>query len=746
MSNYTIQTGVWVNYDTSPALGATLTVSIRWGNYLIAALSSLVAWAGASAWSIVSYALHQRLAAVRNKDVLHQQLQVHFRTGGSFLDSWFDGLHLHRAWKGRVGHVRRRTLTVSVLALILFLVFTAAGIFVAEVATKSYQDVLVLAAPNDCGNIIFQDQPGRHNAVIDEVFGLQNDIYFWARNYARDIKAQGRESSFSVPSLPFTSHEMECPYSNGTTCLGANRTQGPAWMMESGPLNSHTHFGINAPEQDRVTWGVIGTCAVVDAQNLTIAPYWRMDNYNGTQINNSYVGILQQFGPDLGYDSNLMFEVPVNLMYERTGFFSQRGMWSPITETPDKAITGPPFDRKDADMVMITTTQGLMFYYQPVDDPYFFAHRAVTGDEYATDMNTTVYYSSQLFGLMVCSEQQQLCNPNTNQCTNWNASQGVYDAVQYNTLDLNNAQLATAMAIVSSLQHVGGFLGFSARGTSNLMIAEQRGVRSGSSVPPNQWIKEVELWFAANLAGIQNTLLLWIAKPWPQGHPETLYQFVNLTYLDLDYAKHNVTREKDTICHSQLIRSSAAVQNFSVLALVIVIVICTAVIVAGLLLPGCISFSRNRRRMRGKGLSPAAEAGRVARIADAKYNVLAMALQGAGVGGWERRGGSEIPVTKGPVAILPPMEKDGMAAYPCAACVICRVPTGESESESDGKAAGEKKPVLKVDTEVVACDGDNKEKRKGSKGESFRGLDRHLTEVTLVASPVEVEDKGRHDR
>lgn len=150
MSNYTIQTGVWVNYASGPAVGATLTVSIRWGNYLIAALSSLVGWAGASAWSIASYALHQRLAAAKERDVLHQQLQVHFRTAGSFFDSWLDGLGLHRAWTGRAEKVKRRTLTVSLLALLFFVVFMAAGIFVAEVATKRYVVLSISVSKTPC--------------------------------------------------------------------------------------------------------------------------------------------------------------------------------------------------------------------------------------------------------------------------------------------------------------------------------------------------------------------------------------------------------------------------------------------------------------------------------------------------------------------------------------------------------------------------------------------------------------------
>ncbi|KAK3940012.1 hypothetical protein QBC46DRAFT_314648 [Diplogelasinospora grovesii] len=742
MSNYTIQTGViWVNHDTSPALGATLTVTIRWGNYLIAALSSLVAWAGAGAWSIAAYVLHQRLAAVRDKDVLHQQLQVHFRTAGSFCDSWIDGLSLHRAWRGRPGvrQVKRRTLAVSLLALVVFLIFTAAGVFVAEVATKSYQDVLVLAAPSDCGDFVFvTDNTTIHSALVDVVTGYQNDANFWARNYARDAyhQSRSRESAFALPSLPYTGYEVPCPYNNGTACFGPNQTaDGSAWRMETGPLNSHIHFGMNAPQQDRVTWATTATCAVVDPANLTIAPYWRIDNYHGHEVNNTYIGILQQFGPDLGYDSNLMFEIPANLMYERTGFFSQRGLWFPgIADGDGKAITGYPFNRTDADMAMITTTQGLMFYYAPVDDPYFFAHQAVTGDEQAIDLNTTVYYPSNLFGLMVCTEQQQICDPNTHQCTPWSGLQRLENAVYNNTLGLKDAQLATAMRIMWTIRYIGSMLPQAAHGTTNLLIAEENGARGGSSVPPNQWMKEVELWFAANLAGIQNSLLQWVAKPWPQGHPETMYgDFVNLTASDTMYADYNVTSQMNTLCKNQLIRSNAAVQNFSVLALLLVIVLCVLIIATAFLLPVCVNYSRNRRMLRKGSLSRAAEAGRIARLADGKYSVLAMALQGAGIGIGEKEscwvvGQDEIPVTKGPVPVHPPVERNGLASYPTyAVCMGCR---GKTEAENSGEKRW-KKPTLRVYTTMEPIEEDSPGK-----------LDRRETEQTLVSSPVEQRGKG----
>lgn len=186
---------------------------------------------------------------------------------------------------------------------------------------------MVLAAANDCGDLIFQDSQANNNEYLDTITDYVSDAAFWARNYARDAYgfdgSQPRESSFSRPTLPITSFETPCPYSNGTTCLGVNETEGPAWRMQTGPLNSHIHFGINAPAQDRVTFSKDVTCAVINATTLTTKPYSRIDNVQGHQINTTYIGILQQYAEDIGGDSNLAFEIDANLIYERVGFYIQ---------------------------------------------------------------------------------------------------------------------------------------------------------------------------------------------------------------------------------------------------------------------------------------------------------------------------------------------------------------------------------------------------------------------------------------
>lgn len=126
-----------------------------------------------------------------------------------------------------------------------------------------------------------------------------------------------------MAQLPFASGPITCPYTNGTTCLGPNATEGPAWNMDSGYLDSYTHFGINSRKQDRISFRQTSTCAVVDPTNLTTAPYWRMEKLGDHELNMTYIGILMEYGPDIGGDSNLAFEIGANLMFERTGFFSQ---------------------------------------------------------------------------------------------------------------------------------------------------------------------------------------------------------------------------------------------------------------------------------------------------------------------------------------------------------------------------------------------------------------------------------------
>jgi hypothetical protein len=112
------------------------------------------------------------------------------------------------------------------------------------------------------------------------------------REYASLVYNTSRQyqSTLVRPTLSWTGRAIDCPHqwSVNTTCLGPNATAGPAWEMDSGPLNSHDDFGINAPVQDRVALRKLVTCAVLDPKKFIVGPRELPGKFQGTPVNVSY--------------------------------------------------------------------------------------------------------------------------------------------------------------------------------------------------------------------------------------------------------------------------------------------------------------------------------------------------------------------------------------------------------------------------------------------------------------------------
>ena len=304
------------------------------------------------------------------------------------------------------------------------------------------------------------------------------------------------------------------------------------------------------------------------------------------------------------------------------------------------------------------------------------------------------------------------------------------------------------------------------------MIGEQYGASSSASVPQDHWTKEVSLWFAAHLATVQYESLQFVVKPWPPGHPEVMYKTVNLSQFDKNYEMMNVTKEKEIMCRNQLIRSSAAVQNFGVLSLTIVLVFCTAIIITALSLPSCVKLNRRRRMQKyakrrmsidkketnnnsnssrppgiyadraATGLSAAAEASMVARHADEKYSILAMALKGTGIGEW-KRSRADIPITKEQTLVRPPvLDRDGTACFrpqlgSSQQLEVNPTPKHITPDNKLSPTASEGEEALESKSDQHRHQNDNNNNPAGNfptEGKPVVELDRSFTEQTLVAA------------
>lgn len=187
---------------------------------------------------------------------MHLQVQVLLRGYAAAVQTILDTCKLHFAWRGRVENVWKRTLTVLFAAFFIWGSFTAAGVLVAKVATRNYQAVLVLAKPRVCGGFEIDStiQGGSIFLAKNKNDSKGASVYVGSR-YNGDSSIVNPGTVFPSVTLPSNISLVEpCPFGEKTRCRVINNIDGTAMVIDTGPLNSHVHFGINAPESDRVTY------------------------------------------------------------------------------------------------------------------------------------------------------------------------------------------------------------------------------------------------------------------------------------------------------------------------------------------------------------------------------------------------------------------------------------------------------------------------------------------------------------
>ena len=183
----------------------------------------------------------------------------------------------------------------------------------------------MLVKPSDCGDFALQtDSP----LLMDYSLDYQTNSSIWAKSYTQAAYSglRGIHTAFPFDSVPTNGFEVPCPWTNGTTCLGYNMTSGPAWRIETPPLDSHLHLGMNAPPEERITLTKNLTCAVVDPTNLSTPPYSRLEDHQGHSVNMTYVTLLAALLPEserVPESRYFNFEIDVNLVFGAVGYYTQ---------------------------------------------------------------------------------------------------------------------------------------------------------------------------------------------------------------------------------------------------------------------------------------------------------------------------------------------------------------------------------------------------------------------------------------
>ncbi|KAH8594514.1 hypothetical protein B0O99DRAFT_711884 [Bisporella sp. PMI_857] len=623
--------GVWMNYDSDGVGRATLTLPVNWASYLISGLALLVSIAGSSCWAIAAYVMHQKLVRP-TFDPLHLQLQVLLRNTESALVAMKELAMIQHAWP-RHENSKRPVVRVLPIALVAFVVasFAVASVFVAAIASRSEQDIVTLVKPGAvCGWVLPPDISSGNEATI-AVFGGAANSSLRARGYAKDWYARDNgfgtpPSVFPIRTLPYTVGTGPCPFPDVGRCISNDSSSlNSAIVLDTGLLDSHAHFGVNLPKENRIRSRMVTTCAPL----------------NVSEFIHKVVEIDEETYYDLSVGSfqkptrNITFRMNAHSTKDFIGYQIRSATYNPdVQEGGSSWIPIPPFKRADALVSIYAVAQNSITYLSPVYDPLFIAN-----EDYVMKLgNTTYYRPKNFFNIIGCIDQYQFCNPNNMGCTAATSLMKAYSQGR-DILDLNTPQVAvltrTSLAFAGCSSFSSGFGNLGVGGLQANEITFNDFI--SPPLPPNQWEKEVLLWFQTGLSYVQQEMFSFVDQPRPNTTGLDVHSVADMDAGPLREAMWNM-------CVNQKTSSAGQVQNFNFVGLMIIICLSVFIITLALILEPCVRLFRMWRET---------ESGRLRQRSwemDSKYDLVRKALQGQGVRPW-RKGGrkkdSGIPVIHG---------------------------------------------------------------------------------------------------
>lgn len=304
-----IRTGFWLDYDKPWATRALLTVSNTQANFIIAAISFLLAslvlpilW---RTLVLVLYLIPFTRPSVRTYEL--QQRRIILRNAKSP-----DGALLALAkafWSWRKGSAKiwRRSpfqfLMLLSLTIASVAVIGAFGIFIpSQFSTDTTNDIIVLAKRGSCGFLrVLNNAPQVDAAAASASRDLDETAYarsYAAQFYGGEPGVSEIQSPYAVLSLPFTvDTAAPCPFREEMCLLGSDASI----SFDTGLIDSHKHLGINAREEDRIQYRWKSTCTPLRLDGLvSVTEEGRRDGlricedqpladfYLGRQENNNY--------------------------------------------------------------------------------------------------------------------------------------------------------------------------------------------------------------------------------------------------------------------------------------------------------------------------------------------------------------------------------------------------------------------------------------------------------------------------
>jgi hypothetical protein len=304
MSEQRVFTGFWINRSQSTILGATITLPMRYANYVVSTLTVAVTVCASCAWIVAAFALHHILSSRKQSDTVGLQHQIILRNSGSPLSTLWGIIRIQVAWQKSARGLWKRSLSLAIPALLMFVLFAAASILVAEVASKSYDQIQVLLKPGDCGFWASNVSAG-FSHFNTKIMRDTADARIYAANwYTNSTAVTAARALYPTTRLPYhTAENVSCPVAKRLCRLGENG----AFEMETNVLDSHQMFGINAPPEDRIGFQKKTTCSVIEVDEFARGDNTTLFLFLGRISNgNNHTWVYKRVLTESGIDYHLL--------------------------------------------------------------------------------------------------------------------------------------------------------------------------------------------------------------------------------------------------------------------------------------------------------------------------------------------------------------------------------------------------------------------------------------------------------
>ncbi|KAF3765644.1 hypothetical protein M406DRAFT_227270, partial [Cryphonectria parasitica EP155] len=498
-----VHLGLWTDWSRGRVLGQTLTLSRKDGNLLTAFTASFVVFVGARVWSMTSLFLHRYYSTPEDRDALHHQRQVLLRNTSSADDATLSFIQLFWAWRGSAVRCLRRLAPVLVLSIICTVGFTLAGGYSSQIQIGDNNvgsDVLLsgtncaIASPN----VSTLEDAMAYDRLISK--WIADSVNYVQQCYSSNSSGLADCNYFVTQTLPaYVNTTANCPFED-SICKNASTNI----VLDTGLLNSHEHFGINAPHDERILIRSVLECAPLVTENFTLS------DGNFTAYEYGPLLVPSSVGNPINYTYEAYdVEWQYKTMNDHQGVFSGTQNSTPALDPGSGFTPINQLARTDADLTIVFLSGYGVFAGTPIYDPWYqstvpftnISSQGKTGIE-------QVYRLDNAASPLGCASQWQFCNADSSAC---GPLASYDDAVSSAASEVfGDTDAANRFAwFTNSLNLLTNMLqGMLEAAQVNALLAAQS-VDDGyqESLPDNQWQLEVTNWFAISLAFMQQAIV-----------------------------------------------------------------------------------------------------------------------------------------------------------------------------------------------------------------------------------------------